>query len=179
MERELNTKKILMLGLDNAGKTSITLTFKKKKNLLSYLSLKPTKKINIETFSTESGNISIFDYGGQRKFRDYYLEDFSKHLAGVEKIIYVIDVQAIDRYEEALNYLSKIMDEVKKEPEPVDTAIFLHKYDPYITEMEGFEDIDTIINNQLISKIEEIIPPEIEYNFFKTCIFASFKKTSV
>lgn len=179
MEKELKTKKILMLGLDNAGKTSITLIFKNKKNLLSYLSLNPTKKVNIETFSTDSGNISIFDYGGQRKFRKNYLKNFSKHLTGVKKIIYVIDVQAISRYEAALEYLSKIMEYVKKEPEPIDMSIFLHKYDPNIKEMEGLEDIDTIINKRLISKIVKMIPSDINYNFFKTCIFASFKKTLV
>ena len=33
MRPDLTPKKILMLGLDNAGKTSITLTFKKKNKL--------------------------------------------------------------------------------------------------------------------------------------------------
>jgi GTPase SAR1 family protein len=179
MRPDLTPKKILMLGLDNAGKTSITLTFKKKKNLLSYLSLKPTRKINIDKFSTPEGDISIFDFGGQRKFRENYLNNFKRHLGGVEQVIYVIDVQAIDRYEESLEYFSKIVDYLKQESEAIGLSIFLHKYDPFLTRIEGFENIDSIIQEKLISKIREIIPSEMEYDIFKTCIFASFKKTSI
>ncbi|TFF97583.1 MAG: hypothetical protein EU547_03930 [Promethearchaeota archaeon] len=172
-------KKILMLGLDNAGKTSITLTFKKKKNLLSYLSLKPTRKMNIEKFSTPQGDISIFDFGGQLKFRENTLKNFSKHLAGVKKIIYVIDIQARDRYDETIKYFSRIMEFIEKEPESIDISIFLHKYDPYITSIKEFENIDEIINKELVLKIKKIIPSRINYDIFKTCIFASFKKVSL
>ena len=43
----LEQEKILVLGLDNSGKTSIVLALKGNENLLSYYSLKPTKGIQI------------------------------------------------------------------------------------------------------------------------------------
>ncbi len=181
MKREnyINTKKVLMLGLDNAGKTSICLIFRKKRNLLSYLSLKPTRKINVQNFTTPRGNISIFDFGGQGKFRKDYLGDFSRYLAKTEKIIYVIDVQAFERYEESLDYLTKIVEHVKKESVPIDFSIFLHKYDPYITDIKKFVNIDEHIYEGLIVKIQQIFPSDVDYDIFKTCIFASFEKTMV
>jgi small GTP-binding protein len=179
MEDEATTKKFVLMGLDNAGKSSILLNFKKDSNLLSYLSLKPTRKINIKKFNTDKGNASIWDFGGQKTFREEYLQNLPEYLAEVGKILFVIDVQAIDRYEESLGYLEKIIKKLEKNQIKKDFTIFLHKFDPNIRKIEGFEDIDSIVNKRLIAPIEELMPDKIKYDIFKTCIATSFRKSSI
>ncbi|TXT57273.1 MAG: Arsenical resistance operon repressor, ArsR [Promethearchaeota archaeon] len=176
---EFPTKKFLLMGLDNSGKTSICLNFRKNTNLLSYLSLRPTRKVNIERFKVQEKDLSIWDFGGQKAFREEYLQNLPKYLSEVEKIIYVIDVQAIERYEESLEYLDGIITKMNEVNIRKDFTIFLHKYDPFITTKEEFKDIDTIIEKRLVSRIRELIPKNLDYNIFKTCIFTSFKKISV
>lgn len=171
-------KKILILGLNNSGKTSILLSFRKHTNLLSYCSLKPTKSIKVEDVDIQSETLNIWDFGGQIEYRNKYLEEFDKYVEGVEKIIYVLDVQDKEKYEEALQYLEGIVKWLKKEDKEYKITIFLHKYDPYLEELKGFEDIDEIINEQLIKKINMLMPPEIEHEIFKTCIYSTFKKVS-
>ncbi len=173
-------KKILLLGVNNGGKTSILLTLRKNCNILSYLSLKPTKKINIEEFKYESEaqGYSIWDFGGQEQYRDEYIANFDKYVKGADKIIYVIDVQDIPRFEVALNYFSDIVHVLKVMEFKVEFSIFLHKYDPNLKNQEQFKEIDVIINSQLIDKIKQIIPKGFEYNIYKTSIYAIFDKSS-
>ena len=102
-------KKVLIMGLDNSGKTSIVLCLKGVKNLLSFYSLNPTKGISINKFRALDSNFNIWDFGGQEQFRGDYLKNFNKHIVGTNKIIYVIDVQDIERYELSLNYLKSII----------------------------------------------------------------------
>ena len=62
-------KKVLILGLDRSGKTSILLSFREDINLLSFLSLNPTKHICIENFDTKEYILNIWDFGGDVKYR--------------------------------------------------------------------------------------------------------------
>ena len=71
-------EKILVLGVENSGKTSIVLSLKGTENLLSYYSLKPTKGIEINKMKEEGKNFFVWDFGGQKKFRKQYLKDFNK-----------------------------------------------------------------------------------------------------
>ena len=171
-------KKILILGLSDSGKTSILLSFKKHTNILSFCSLKPTKNVKVEDIETENEILNIWDFGGQIDYRRYYIQEFDKYTEGVHKIIFVIDVQNLDKYGEALDYLEEIIVWLNKENKEFKMAIFLHKYDPYLEEKEGFENIDEIMKERLIKKIRDLMPPLISYEISKTCIYSTFKKIS-
>lgn len=174
--KDRENKKIMLMGLDNSGKSSILLSFREDTNLLSYFSLNPTKGVNIETVKTPQSNMFIWEFGGQKQYREDHLRNFNKYLKDVDKVIYVIDIQDIERYELSLNYFRDIIGLLKKHDIKVDISIYLHKFDPNLTKQEKFKDLDKIITPKLISKIEQIIPPEYNYNFYKTSIFTIFEK---
>jgi GTPase SAR1 family protein len=178
LENQINTK-ILLLGLDNTGKSSILLSLKENTNLLSYLSLKPTKGMNIESFKTEEYSITCWDLSGQKIYREEFLKHFNNYSVEVDQIIFVIDIQDIDRYDLALEFLRNVIAELKMTNKKIEFSIFLHKYDPNIKSLEKFKDIDEIVNLRLIKKINEIISPTFNYKIFKTTIYSVFEKLLV
>ncbi len=82
-------KKILVLGLDNSGKTSIVKSLKGVKNIHSFCSINPTIGVNLENFELLESSFNIWDFGGQLLYRAEFLKEFEKYIKEVEKIIYV------------------------------------------------------------------------------------------
>jgi len=171
--------KILILGLDNSGKTSILVSMSRESNILSYCSLRPTKGINIKNFKSDDRKFNVWDFGGQKQYRKEYIENFNKYLSKVNRIIYVFDVQDMDRYDSALNYFNEIIHLIKNNPQKIELSIFLHKFDPTIREKEKFKKIDEIVEKKLIKMIVKIIPPEYSYKIFKTTIYSVFEKDMI
>jgi small GTP-binding protein len=171
--------KILIMGLDNSGKTSILLSLRKDTNILSYCALKPTKGIDIKKFDTPELEMSVWDFGGQKQYRDDYLKRFEEYIEKVEKMIFIIDVQDTNRYTQAIEYLEKIMSKLKQFDVNVNFSIFLHKYDPNLEKLEKFKDIYQRVNSELIDKLKTIIPSDFNYDIFRTTIYTVFEKTSV
>ncbi|KAJ7667507.1 ADP-ribosylation factor family-domain-containing protein [Mycena polygramma] len=66
--------RILFLGLDNAGKTTIL----KKLNGEDILSVSPTLGFNIKTFAHGNYTLNIWDVGGQRTLRPYWRNYFEQ-----------------------------------------------------------------------------------------------------
>lgn len=164
--------KILFLGLQNSGKTSIIFSLQKKTNLLTYFSLKPTKGIEISEFEDSNTNFIVWDFGGQKEYRDEYLTKFNEYIEKTSKIFYIIDVQDNLQHATSLKYLKRILTILKKESLNPEFSIFLHKFDP------DFKPNETLINN-LIEEIKSIVPQNFEINIFKTTIFTVFRKTSI
>ena len=168
--------KILIMGIDNSGKTSILISLKKDANLLSYFSLRPTKGVAIEKF--EGQNIVCWDFGGQKKYREEYLKDLGKYVKETDKIIFVIDVQDIKRFKVALEYLNRVVENLISSNTKIDFSIFLHKYDPNLNKLDKFIEIDNIIESKLVSEIRKTIPSNFNYDIFKTTIYTVFEKIS-
>ena len=168
--------KILIMGLDNSGKTSILISLSRESNILSYCSVKPTIGVDINNIDTEGLMMSVWDFGGQEKFRNEYLQNFKNYLEGTNKILYVIDVQDIKRYTLALEYFKKILNLLENRENHIELSVFLHKYDPNLDFKEEFKEIDSIVESRLINKLVEIIPSELDYNLFKTSIYTVFDK---
>ncbi|MHA1266081.1 MAG: ADP-ribosylation factor-like protein [Candidatus Helarchaeota archaeon] len=164
--------KIVIIGLDNSGKTSILLSLQKHTNLLSYFSLKPTQGLDIVKIEDETKQYSIWELGGQEKYREGYLKNLKKYTMQADQIIFVIDVQDIPRYELALEYLSQVYDHLKDEP--IELSIFLHKFDPGLEEIEKFSTEQ--ISKTLISRINSIISPDFNFKIYKTSIYTVFRK---
>lgn len=75
--------RILFLGLDNAGKTTIV----KKINGEDVLSISPTLGFNIKTFVHGKYTLNIWDVGGQRTLRPYWRNYFEQ----TDAIVWVVD----------------------------------------------------------------------------------------
>jgi len=171
------TKKIVIMGLDNSGKSSIVLCLKGVKNLTSFSAIKPTRGFEINKFNTMGSDFNIWDFGGQEKFREDYVKNFKDQIKGTSKLIYVLDIQDQDRYDLALQYLAKIIALLQKNKLNPDFSLFLHKYDP------GMELINREINEDLIQalikQIEEIIPQNFAHQIYKTTIYTVFQKSAI
>ena len=176
-EKKLETsKKIVLLGLDNSGKTSIVKCLKGVKNLASFNAPKPTRGHKINRFNMFGTNFSIWDFGGQDTYRDELFINFRSSIKETDKIIFVIDIQDQERYEISLEYLMKLVSLIKKNKILIELSIFLHKYDP------DLESINKEINEETIEKLSEKIndkiPSDIPYKIFKTSIYTVFQKIS-
>ncbi|MBY8984056.1 MAG: 50S ribosome-binding GTPase [Candidatus Lokiarchaeota archaeon] len=166
-----NQVKILLMGLDNSGKTSILTCLKGIKKISVFNALRPTRGADWDNFKNLNRSYVIVDLGGQETFRDGYMNDFTVILAGASKIIYVIDIQDTNRYDEALEYLNRVIHQIPN-PNDIDFSIFLHKFDSDFKSNEN--DID-----QLIRKIKQVTPPNFNYSLHKTAIYATFEKTMI
>ncbi|OAV96676.1 hypothetical protein PTTG_02942 [Puccinia triticina 1-1 BBBD Race 1] len=80
-EREM---RILMLGLDNAGKTTLV---RRLKGDLDLSKVMPTLGFNIDTLIHRSYSLNIWDIGGQKTLRPYWRNYFES----TDAIIWVID----------------------------------------------------------------------------------------
>lgn len=167
--------KILLIGLDNGGKTSILKCLKGIKGISAFNSLSPTRGLEIERFEALDSKYAIWDLGGQQSYHEEYFNDLENILRGTKKIIYVFDVQDVKRYNIAIDYLNKMMSGIKNLND-IDFSIFLHKYDP---DLEFSQELNEIIIDGLIEKIKEVIPPNFIYTLHKTSIYAFFEKSTV
>jgi len=174
---EKEVKKILLLGLDNSGKSSILLILTRKSNLLNFLQLPPTHKINRLNYEDNETLFYLWDFGGQEKYREEYLKNLDSHLSGIDKLFYVIDVQDKERFDIALDYLDKICRVLEKIEEQFEFNIFLHKYDPNILDIDP--SINEVLSKDLIPKIRNLIPSTLTHQIYKTSIFTMFAKELV
>ncbi|MFX1442755.1 MAG: ADP-ribosylation factor-like protein [Promethearchaeota archaeon] len=169
--------KILIMGLDNSGKTSILMSLRENTNLLSYFSLRPTKGLSVEEFNGDTQGMVCWDLGGQVQYRNKYMKDFSRYAKETEKIIFVIDIQDTNRYNIALEYLEELIHVLKDSKNFIEISLFLHKFDPNLIKRDDFKELYQKINTELVNKIREIIPNNFNYDIFKTTIYTVFEKS--
>eukprot|EP00658_Telonema_sp_P-2_P030370 TRINITY_DN22947_c0_g1_i3.p1 TRINITY_DN22947_c0_g1~~TRINITY_DN22947_c0_g1_i3.p1 ORF type:complete len:182 (+),score=56.18 TRINITY_DN22947_c0_g1_i3:39-584(+) len=96
-------KRVLMVGLDAAGKTTILYKMK----LGEVVSTMPTIGFNVETVEFKQVTFTVWDVGGQDKIRKlwrHYYED-------VDAIIFVLDSNDKDRIEEARGEVETMLKE--------------------------------------------------------------------
>lgn len=93
--------RILMLGLDNSGKTTII------KSILGQdvNDISPTMGFNIETINYKKFNLNIWDIGGQNSLRPFWFNYFEK----TDFLIWVIDSSSLQRLNESFNEFNKIL----------------------------------------------------------------------
>jgi len=95
--------RILMVGLDNAGKTTILYKFR----LNETVSTVPTIGFNVETVKYKNIAFTVWDIGGQDKIRSLW----RVYLKGSTGLIFVVDSSDKQRLSEAKNELHKLLEE--------------------------------------------------------------------
>jgi len=98
--------KILLLGLDGAGKTSLLYKLKLDKDITTV----PTIGFNLEQIKKENMTITIWDMGGQKKLRNLW----KHYLSGADGLIFVIDSCDHERIHLANEELYKVISLTKK-----------------------------------------------------------------
>jgi small GTP-binding protein len=97
----LKQRRIIMLGLDAAGKTTILY----KLNMGDTVQTVPTIGFNVECVKYKNIEFSCWDVGGQKKIRQLWHHYFE----GTDAVIFVVDSNDPSRIEEAKEELSAIM----------------------------------------------------------------------
>lgn len=167
---EKKKKKVLILGLANSGKTSISLSMQKITNLSSFTSLIPTTEIEISKFEDETSEYLLWDFGGQEQYRKKYKLNMKKYIAQTDEIIYVIDIQDENVYFISVVFLREILTVVKSVGYSFEVSIYFHKYD------ESFKPEADRIKN-LIKILDEEIPEGFTYKIYNTKISTIFERT--
>ncbi len=170
-------RKIVLIGLDNCGKTSIVLSLKGDRNLLSYYSLKPTPGLKIEEILTGNTQFHIWELGGQETYIKKYLEDFNQYTENVDKLIFMVDIQDVKRYGEALVYFEDVIKRFRDNKSFPEISLFLHKFDPNLEENPGEDYTDKVLNERIVSKVAQILGTDFPMSVFKTTIYTIFRKT--
>jgi len=100
-------KRILMVGLDAAGKTTVLYKLK----LGEIVTTIPTIGFNVETVQYKKINFTVWDVGGQDKIRPLWRHYYSN----TNGLIFVVDSNDRDRIHEAAEELQKMLreDELK------------------------------------------------------------------
>ncbi|CAM1326116.1 ARL3 (predicted) [Pycnogonum litorale] len=111
--------RILLLGLDNAGKTTL-LKFLASEDV-SHIT--PTQGFNIKSVQSDGFKLNVWDIGGQRKIRPYWRNYFDN----VDVLIYVIDSADRKRFEETGVELSELIAEEKLSGVPL--LVYANKQD--------------------------------------------------
>ncbi|MFX1252066.1 MAG: ADP-ribosylation factor-like protein [Promethearchaeota archaeon] len=127
-------KRIIITGLDNAGKTC---TIKSLQTMQTYVKSIPTKGFLRETLSFLNYDIHLFDLGGQLTFREMYADEPRLYFSGAMGLIYVIDTQKHDRMDEALDYLEDVIKNAMEFNDNLMVSIHMHKIDTPDTQFLG------------------------------------------
>eukprot|EP00817_Percolomonadidae_sp_ATCC50343_P006248 CAMPEP_0117426324 /NCGR_PEP_ID=MMETSP0758-20121206/6480_1 /TAXON_ID=63605 /ORGANISM="Percolomonas cosmopolitus, Strain AE-1 (ATCC 50343)" /LENGTH=156 /DNA_ID=CAMNT_0005211463 /DNA_START=47 /DNA_END=513 /DNA_ORIENTATION=+ len=118
-QKQSKKARILVLGLDNAGKTSC-LKALCQENISHTV---PTKGFNVKTVITEGYKLTVWDVGGQQSIRPIWKNYFEN----VDALIYVIDSADRVRMEETGMELNHILQDETLANVPL--LVFANKQD--------------------------------------------------
>ena len=159
--------KILFVGLDRAGKTSFLHGVKKRySEIIKILPTKGVVRTEEKLFEEQNSQISIWDLGGQQKYREKFLEQGKIYLYNVDLLFYFIDIQDAKRIKEAIDLFKKILNSLKELDEFPPIVICVNKFDPDLKKSKE-------VRRNLKILEEEIIKCSIDFFFkiFHTSVF--------
>eukprot|EP00937_MAST-01D_sp_MAST-1D-sp2_P002422 g2422.t1 len=105
LKRAEKEARILVLGLDNSGKTTIL----KKLSEEDITHIMPTQGFNIKSLQHEGFKLNVWDIGGQKSIRPYWRNYYDQ----TDALIYVIDSADNRRLEETGVELGQLLEEDK------------------------------------------------------------------
>jgi len=158
--------KVVISGLDNAGKTSILTALDKKYDFQKdIVQLKPTIRVEYHKMNFLRNNTIFWDMGGQDQYREIYINYQDVYFDATDLLIYVIDIQDTERFGNSLEYLNEILTYFTESKMDVPLIITFHKYDP---DLRG--------NTEILRNIDELRGTILEkYSNFKIL----FQQTSI
>jgi GTPase SAR1 family protein len=146
--------KIPVLGIQNAGKTSLINTLQRE--FKSLTKIKPTKGIERTKISFLNKTIAVWDFGGQEKYREDYIKKKPEiNFGDITDAFYVIDFQDQNSFNESISYFQEIARLMKENSPNATVNLLINKIDP---EMEKNEEVAKLYQT-LGSKFAEIANP--------------------
>lgn len=124
-------KKLILLGLDYAGKTSILKVLTQEYHQLG--KMKPTVGINRKILNLLGDTIILWDFGGQETYRNEYIKDL-KLFTETHSLFFIIDILNPSQFELALQYFTTILILLESLGITPPIHLCLHKTDPELRE---------------------------------------------
>ena len=148
--------KIIISGLDNAGKTSILTAFNKRYDFEEEIrELQPTIRVSYQQTKFLGKNIYFWDMGGQEMYRQLYQSKPELYFSDTNLLIFVIDIQDSDRFDSSIEYLHNILQYFDKNKMDVPLIVTFHKFDPELKNDENLIKFARKLTEKLI-QIEKL-----------------------
>lgn len=165
----ISNKKICILGLQNAGKTSLIKTLTREFDILTII--KPTayvERIHIEFLGF---NLIVWDFGGQESYRNKYLSDPKRYFEMVDFIFFVIDVQAPELLPESMRYFKSIYQNIQQYSPSAQFILLFHKTDPDLPKPQVASEIEEEFMSFILTQFQE---RNVAFRMYHTSIFNPF-----
>jgi ADP-ribosylation factor-like protein 3 len=111
LKKPNKTVKLLVLGLDNAGKTSCLHQLSDQ----GINQIEPTPGFEVKSLNLDGYQLNVWDIGGQKALRSYW----PNYYDDIDALIYVIDSADRDRVEETETELQQLIVEEKLAGVPI------------------------------------------------------------
>merc|ERR1719197_2087037 len=103
LKKDEEEMRILMLGLDNSGKTTALKTLANE----DIQQITPTQGFNIKSVQQAGFKLNVWDIGGQKHIRPYW----KNYYQNTDAIVYMVDSADERRVDEAAEELTSLLDE--------------------------------------------------------------------
>jgi len=155
-------KKVLMIGLDGAGKTSILAVVQDKFSIIK--SLLPTRGVKREKLDFFGYPVISWDLGGQIVYREkLYFNRPELFFTEADIMLYVVDSQDPDRIPESANYFREVLKVLIDLHEKPEVLIVLSKSDQDIRKSLQWQQNVTSIKNKFNSIVDEYEDFTVDY----------------
>ena len=154
--------KVVVAGLNYAGKTSLINRLINDMNYNDMINLEPTIGANVDEYQSEKIDLILWDLGGQQDHINDYLETPERFFVQVDVLIFVVDSQDDVRYLEAVKYLNDLTNILAFLTENPYFVVLLNKADSDVVNDPDFQ----IKIEYLTDKISDVfIKSEKSWNF--------------
>lgn len=142
--------RVLMLGLDNAGKTTIVTSILG----LPISTVSPTMGFEIKTIPYNGFNLNIWDIGGQTTLRGFWGNYFDK----TDIVVWVIDCLSLERLNESFTELKqKVIEQDRLTG--IKLLILINKVDLYGKSSTEDGEVKSLVENiASLLKLHEHVP---------------------
>lgn len=140
IQRKTRQARVLILGLDNAGKSSLVAKILGDPPE----EVQPTVGFQIRTYSAQHQNLTLnlWDVGGQQSLRPFWHNYFEN----TDFLVWVVDASAVDRLDSCREELHNVLGAEETDLQGAGVLIWINKIDDYKGDRE---DLKSIISSQL------------------------------
>lgn len=163
---KIENVKLVIAGLDNAGKTSLLIALRQKYNFYEKVKdLKPTIKIDYSSFDFMRYCVNLWDMGGQKKYRSIYVNN-PIYFTATDYLYYIIDIQDELKIEESVKYFHELLEIFRDLDYSNEIVICFNKFDPKFNDNEEFLERVEMVKNLMLTQIKDL-----KFKFFKTSYY--------
>ncbi|MFX1365985.1 MAG: ADP-ribosylation factor-like protein [Promethearchaeota archaeon] len=167
-ENEEQPIKLVIIGMENAGKTTIldVLTGKINQEPNKPPSMNPTKGVDRSVVLFFEKETKVWDFGGQESFRNEYISNPKKYFYSISFFYYVVDIQDYYRLIQSVMYFKGIFNLIRKYSPEAKIIFLFHKMDP------DYDPNERNLKEKFLEKVESDLKLEnIPYTMYDTTIF--------